>query len=888
MSVKQLKSTLFIALLVLFTFVCIACGSSESDGWLSDENDGNSHLALLSQSPLLVNDVQDVYYLSDQSFVISVTGGSTNKPVNMEIVGSPNVANVEQNGKVSLISTGIFVIRATKLGDSRYKDVTVLSTPIIVKQNNDTDENTDGNGNETEQLQEQDELVISGYESNLIYGCDDFLVKVEGGSVKDKPEIVISNGSEVAEIDSGKVRVLGVGNFTISAYLHGNEHYNPVSATVEIEVAKKSLTFDGISVKDKIYDGTDSLDYEGGQLNGVLNSDIDEVGFTVHSVKAAVVDVGQDIPVNIEVEINGNRSKQYDIEQIVAPLINILPVQIDTPKLTQKKGTRIFEWQSVDWAVGYEVSVNDSELFELNADTTTWTLQTQQSGDYTVTLRAVGADKNFLNSAWSKTLTTTLLELDMPEIKFDKRLQKVSAVYDSEKSIIEWSFDGIFFSTDELDKLTKDTMVYARAIPIESDSLYLPSNFSVQKIVFLQSVQNIRFELTPNGIIVEWDSVSNSISYTVYFGKTEQVVTENKVRVVDLFEFNFSIVANGDDFSVDSDMSELAIKNDKPIGMGTINEPYQIYNIHDLSFIRYESYAHFKLFDNLTLPDSFLSLGHNGAFSGHFDGQNFTIFNVKAIQGLFGALQSSFVTNLHLDVDIQSPLQTDGVGGLAMFADNSHIENVEVSGKILVPHAKNVGGLVGSAQNSKIFKSANLASVRALDTVGGLVGDAQESTLAFVYNSANLTADSVLGGLVGQSSQSLVLSSYNSGNLTIAKLDMSGGIVGNAKLGTSVIANINIGKLFFKNGEEQTKFCAIVGSAGSAKEISHNIYLYQQYVEMGNYWEIYNWHKQELNYLDDIHILNEKIEKVLNQIGVMIELPDSQYFLKDGNLFWQV
>jgi hypothetical protein len=217
----------------------------------------------------------------------------------------------------------------------------------------------------------------------------------------------------------------------------------------------------------------------------------------------------------------------------------------------------------------------------------------------------------------------------------------------------------------------------------------------------------------------------------------------------------------------------------------------------------------------LIAPDTSTSSNYQGTvFSGTFDGEGYSIFNLKINSsgadyiGLFGNIDSGTVNNLTLrNVDIQA----DGyVGGLAG-SNSGEITNCITAGNIsgnnyiggscgqntgtLVScsyqggtvSGDRVGGLIGWNFGTIKYSYA-LGTIQGGDYVGGLTGIAW-GLVEQCFANCNVTGDSYVGGLSGDAGETslVLLNCYSQGQ--VEGNDMTGGLVGVIHGATPVAVN---------------------------------------------------------------------------------------------------
>ena len=202
----------------------------------------------------------------------------------------------------------------------------------------------------------------------------------------------------------------------------------------------------------------------------------------------------------------------------------------------------------------------------------------------------------------------------------------------------------------------------------------------------------------------------------------------------------------------------------------------------------------------------FTSLGNNStAYSGNFDGQNYTINNFFSAQnGLFGALASTGViqnvglTNATVTLTNASTNNYGSSFGLLVGNNAGMVMNAFATGTISntdTGGSEVFGGLVGTnsgvVQASYSTGNVNNQDHSGSEQFGGLVG-VNNSMLQTVYSQSNVTntetggGTEVFGGLVGNNQSSgavgaTIFSGYSTGNVTNQDThgnEVFGGVVG--------------------------------------------------------------------------------------------------------------
>ena len=199
-----------------------------------------------------------------------------------------------------------------------------------------------------------------------------------------------------------------------------------------------------------------------------------------------------------------------------------------------------------------------------------------------------------------------------------------------------------------------------------------------------------------------------------------------------------------------------------------------------------------KLLKDITLTETWTPIGtENAPFKGTFDGQGYTITNLKIdsgdYTGLIGVLDAGTVKNVKFASVNISTTGTDVGAAVGRIINNGKVENVQVlSGS--VSGAKRVGGVVGCIKAyGSVADCSNAATVSATTyTVGGIVGAAyytetgKAMQISGCTNTGAVTSDGVgAGGIVGLSAAH-VTGCENSAAVTGTGTSI-GGIVGEQK-----------------------------------------------------------------------------------------------------------
>jgi len=200
-------------------------------------------------------------------------------------------------------------------------------------------------------------------------------------------------------------------------------------------------------------------------------------------------------------------------------------------------------------------------------------------------------------------------------------------------------------------------------------------------------------------------------------------------------------------------------------GSGIEVDPYIIYNATDLKNVENNYGAYYELANDIDLgggnfePIGYASGSGYTAFTGHFDGKGYKIYN--------GSIGSD-------GVDYSGD---DYIGIFAYITgiiQNLGVDGVNVTGQYFI------GGLVGR-NNGNIIGCYTTGDVEGNEQIGGLVGR-NVVTVQNCYATGNVSGVIVIGGLVGNNYNGSITDCYATGN--VSGDDVIGGLVGGNRNGT--------------------------------------------------------------------------------------------------------
>ncbi len=164
--------------------------------------------------------------------------------------------------------------------------------------------------------------------------------------------------------------------------------------------------------------------------------------------------------------------------------------------------------------------------------------------------------------------------------------------------------------------------------------------------------------------------------------------------------------------------------------------------------------------------------------------------NVRITKGFDG--QGYALINIYINQELDAGLI--GKGG------SIHIENLEITGKIISKSA-NAGGICGVSLNkSEIINCKNKATIKSdSSSAGGIIGYGY-ALVKDSYNYGDIYAEKSAGGISGEGNSFIVQNCANMGSI-IANTSVAGGILGYYNGGVSIYNSYNIGKI---QGEKET------------------------------------------------------------------------------------
>lgn len=243
-----------------------------------------------------------------------------------------------------------------------------------------------------------------------------------------------------------------------------------------------------------------------------------------------------------------------------------------------------------------------------------------------------------------------------------------------------------------------------------------------------------------------------------------------------------------------------------------------------------ETQLYFKLIGDIDLGGSadnqwstigsYTSANVNSPFTGHFDGNGFTISGIYIsnsidYQGLFGYISSdAVVENLTVDGMINGDDNNGGIVG----RNDGTVDNCHNKCDIYPDYC---GGVVG--YNSYIISNCtNSGTIDGYQFIGGIAGtNSRTGEITNCYNYGTITGSTTVGGIVGRNYAGEISNSYNSGSV-IGSGDGVGGVVGYSSQGT-ITNSHNAGEItgsYMVGGVVGTQYGATIEECSNTAKIS--------------------------------------------------------------------
>lgn len=266
--------------------------------------------------------------------------------------------------------------------------------------------------------------------------------------------------------------------------------------------------------------------------------------------------------------------------------------------------------------------------------------------------------------------------------------------------------------------------------------------------------------------------------FTVFFGNKQ-----NRLHMV----YN-------DNYTYNIDVYDLPF-NMMAGGDGTAANPYQIASVGDLQMIKLNPAAHYAVVADIDATGFIFA--PIGSFKGSLDGRghqicNLTVGSNETYSGIFATTEpEAVIKNLTF---IDPVIKVDGAiyaGLLAGTAMTATIENVKVYNLTIAGKAfgGNFGGLVGQATLNSLFSGCGVfatnLSLPAASSLGGIVGNARTGTsVSASAFTGSISGASAIGGIVGETVSGTENITDCHVDAVLSGRNTLGGIIGSSKRST--------------------------------------------------------------------------------------------------------
>ncbi len=222
-------------------------------------------------------------------------------------------------------------------------------------------------------------------------------------------------------------------------------------------------------------------------------------------------------------------------------------------------------------------------------------------------------------------------------------------------------------------------------------------------------------------------------------------------------------------------------------GSGSEDDPYMIYDVHDLQNMSQDLSAHYALANDIDASETqgwnqgagFNPVGDEDEhFSGSFDGSGHTISNLYIDRsdedyfGLFGSVgRDAEVSNVTIT---DSTVIGNKWGGVLMGNNRGRVHDVHVHGTLV--GEDNIGGLIGFNEGDDVSSSSSSVQVDGGSYVGGLIGFNWYGDVHDCLYQGDVTGTDIIGGLIGLNSGNIYGS--DSSGTVLANGGRVGGLLG--------------------------------------------------------------------------------------------------------------
>ncbi len=217
----------------------------------------------------------------------------------------------------------------------------------------------------------------------------------------------------------------------------------------------------------------------------------------------------------------------------------------------------------------------------------------------------------------------------------------------------------------------------------------------------------------------------------------------------------------------------------------TIYFPKQIKTATELRSIDKNESGHYILATDIYLSLPWKTICAKDGFSGTFDGNNYTIYNLNlnTQPGLFSNITGGTIKNLTLK-NVTS--ESDSIGGILAACNYGYIDNCKIFGNIKTKKAGHVGSFAGLNHGAITNSEAHvdITNTNANSTIGGICAESDGLIFSTTYNGKISASgeNTVTGGIVGYDTGGYISDCYSYMTLSATpKFGYTGGICGMAE-----------------------------------------------------------------------------------------------------------
>lgn len=217
----------------------------------------------------------------------------------------------------------------------------------------------------------------------------------------------------------------------------------------------------------------------------------------------------------------------------------------------------------------------------------------------------------------------------------------------------------------------------------------------------------------------------------------------------------------------------------------TIYFPKPIRTATELRNIDKNEAGHYILTDDIHLSLQWKTICAKDGFSGTFDGNNHTIYNLNlnTQPGFFSNITGGTVKNLTLKNVTSS---SDSLGGILTACNYGYIDNCKIYGKIKTKKAGHIGSFAGLNHGAitNCIANVDITNTNSNSTIGGICAESDGLIFGTTYqgNVASSGKNTVVGGICGYDTGGYISDCYANMTLTASpKFGYVGGVCGMAE-----------------------------------------------------------------------------------------------------------